>query len=297
MKIRSLVVLLVTLLVLVALIAACGGNDAPATEAAEEPAQVVATFTATAEVATEAPAATAEPAPSTQTLTVAINASFKPFLFVDENQKLAGFDIDLLNAIAEVADVEIGFVNTDFEDVLAGVASGEYDAGMSAITINDTRRERVDFTEPYFTSGEAPVSFFGAGQGLAVPVGSTTITGTESLTAETRVGMKTGTTGEDYVREQTPAEAVGFPEAGPALDALQRGEVDAVVLDRSVVADYIKTNPGTVMIAGGPLTEEAYGIAVTKNRPDLLLLLNATLEELRANGTYQQLVNKWFGMS
>ena len=226
---------------------------------------------------------------------MAINAAFKPFVFIDENGKLAGFDIDLLNALDEVADVEVAYVNTSIEDMLAGVTSGAYDAAISAITITPARQERMDFTTPYFRAGQAPVSFFSAGQGLAIAMGNTTITGTASLDASRRVGVKQGTTGAEFVADKTAAQVVPYAEAQQALDGLTAGEVDAVVLDISILADYTINNPGAIMLVGGPVTDEEYAIAVNKQRPEVLAMFNDALADIRANGTYDGLLRKWFG--
>ena len=276
------------------MLAACStpaGDNAPQADPTMAP---VATWTATAEPsATPAPPPTATPA--TRTLKVAINAAFKPFVFIDENGKLAGFDIDLLNALDEVADVEVAYVNTSIEDMLAGVASGAYDAAISAITVTPARQERMDFTVPYFRAGQAPVSFFSAGQGLATAMGSTTITSTASLDASHRVGVKQGTTGAEFVASQTAVQVVEYAEAQQALDGLTAGEVDAVVLDISILADYTINNPGAIMLVGGPVTDEEYAIAVNKQRPEVLAMLNDALADVRANGTYDGLLRKWFG--
>jgi ABC-type amino acid transport substrate-binding protein len=161
--------------------------------------------------------------------------------------------------------------------------------------VTPDRSRTVSFTVPYFSSGQAPVSFFNAGQGLAVMAGTHGITGTASLTAATKVGVKSGTTGAAFVPAETPAKVVEYPEAADAFAALQKGEIDAVIIDIPIIADYIKSNPGRIMLAGGPITEEEYAIAVNKDRPAVLALLNNALDKLRADGTYQTVVQKWFG--
>jgi ABC-type amino acid transport substrate-binding protein len=274
---------------IILLLAACGAPTPAPTAAA-----VVPTFTPT-----NAPPATATPEPTptstTRTLTVAINAAFKPFIFVDENGKLAGFDIDLLNALDAATETEVAYVNITFEKMLDGVASGAYDAAIGALTITPARQERMDFTEPYFRTGQSPVSFFSAGQGLAVPNGATTITSTASLTANNRLGVERGTTGAEFAASATAAQVVAFPAAEQVLAALSAGEVDAVVLDIAFLADYTISNPGAIMLIGGPVTEEEYAIAVNKQRPEVLTMLNEALAEIRANGDYDRIFQKWFG--
>ena len=293
--------------VMVALsLAACGGSReaaAPEATATEAPAEAEPTAAPTAEptaAPATAPEATQEttaqePAAQTSGISVAVNAEFKPFLFMDENGNLAGFDVDLMNALSAAGNFEVGYENRAFEGMLDALAAGEYDAAISAITINDTRRQIVDFTAPYFQPGQAPVSFFSSGQGLGVRTDESAITGKESLTSGVIVGVKSGTTGDDYVSTLEGVTVVRFDEASQALDALVDGAVDAVVVDIAVITDYIKQSQGAVKLAGGLVTEEEYGIAVNKERADVREMLDAALAQIRADGTYDQIFAKWFG--
>ncbi|HRW49418.1 MAG TPA: transporter substrate-binding domain-containing protein [Caldilinea sp.] len=272
--------------VLLLAVAACGAPAATpaAPEVAAEP--------------TAAPEAEESPTPApaqTGIVTVGIDPSFEPFVFVKDG-KLSGFDVDLLNAMAADGDFEVAYVVSDFDEIFAGLQSGKYDAAISAITITDARKEIVDFTEPYFESGNAPVSFYNPGQGIAIRTDNTAITGPESLTEGVRVGVKSGTTGAEFAAENTTAELVEFVESKPALDALTAGEVDAVIVDIPVIVGYIKSNPNAgLRVTGGPVTEEAYGIAVSKDKPEVLAKLNEALARVRGSDQYATLFNTWFG--
>jgi ABC-type amino acid transport substrate-binding protein len=287
-----------TLLVL--MLAACGGSRANATP---EPPVTAETPIPPTVTAPDAPEATEEPAElsgeasasQTALLIVAVNAEFKPFIFMDENGNMVGFDVDLMNALSAAGNFEVGYEDRPFEGMIDAVAAGEYDAAISAITITDERREKVDFTAPYFQPGQAPVSFFSSGQGLAVRTDEATITGKESLTSGVIVGVKRSTTGDDYVSALDGVTVVRFDEASQALDALVEGEVAAVVVDIAVMTDYIKQSQGAVKLVGGPVTEEEYGIAVNKDRANVRELLDAALAQIREDGTYDQIFAKWFG--
>lgn len=272
--------------VLLLAVAACGAPAATpaAPEVAAEP--------------TAAPEAEESPTPvaaQTGIVTVGIDPSFEPFVFVKDG-KLSGFDVDLLNAMAADGDFEVAYVVSEFDEIFEGLQSGKYDAAISAITITDARKEIVDFTDPYFESGNAPVSFYNPGQGIAIRTDNTTITGPESLTEGVRVGVKSGTTGAEFAANNTTAELVEFVESQPALDALAAGEVDAVIVDIPVIVGYIKSNPNAgLRVTGGPVTEEAYGIAVSKDKPEVLDMLNAALVKVRGSDQYATLFNTWFG--
>jgi len=284
-------------------LAACGGAPAPTATpvpptATSAPASAP---TATAPTAT-APTATAAlasptPAPAAQiaVVTVGIDPAFEPFVFTRDG-KLAGFDVDLLNAMAAAGDFEVAYVVAPFDEVLDGLQSGKFDAAISAITVTEERKTLVDFTAPYFEIGKAPVSFYNPGQGVAIRTDNTTITGTESLVAGVRVGVKRGTTGAAFVAEKTTAEIVEFADSPAAIQSLAAGEVDAVIVDIPVIVDYIKRNPSAgIRVTGGPVTEEAYAIAVSKAKPAVLELLDAALVKVRESGAYDQIYNRWFG--
>ncbi len=280
---------------LVGLLAACGGgNSAPA-----EPTVVAEVATATNAPAVEPTLIISTPVtvttPSLTAISVGVNAQFKPFAYHDEQDRLAGFDIELIDALANAGNFEVGFVDLPFDELLTQVESGELDAAISAITITPERQAQVNFSEPYFGQGQAAVSYFSGGQGMAVRLDNMAITGTLSLSETARVGVKSGTTGAVLAAE-TPAEIVEFPEAEPALVALAAGDVDAIILDVPVIVNYIKTNPTAgIKLAGRPLTEEHYGIAVSKDNPAALEAINAALVQIQADGTFDAIMQKWFG--
>ena len=278
---------------LLLVLAACGGAPAPTATPVPPTPTPAPTSEPTAIVATETP--TAAPAPQIAVITVGIDPSFEPFVFTQDG-KLAGLDVELLNAMAAEGDFEVAYVVSSFNEIFDGLQSGKYDAAISAITVTEDRKQRVDFTAPYFESGKAPVSFYNPGQGIAIRTDNTTITGPESLVAGVRVGVKQGTTGAAFAAENTAAEIVEFADAPEAIAALVAGEVDAVIVDIPVIVDYIKRNPTVgIRITGGPVTEESYAIAVSKEKPAVLALLDAALVKVQESGAYDQIYNRWFG--
>lgn len=225
-----------------------------------------------------------------------VNAAFEPFVFKDEQGVIVGFDIDLLNALSQAGNFEFAYSDLPFEELLSEVELGELDAAISAITATEERAQRVNFSDVYFHSGQAPVSYLSPGQGLAVHVDETTISNKDSLTASVTVGVKADTTGAAFVAEETEAEAVTFPEAADALHALSDETVDAVVVDIPVIVRFIQNNPdASIRISGAPLTDEFYAIAVNPARTDLLERINTALATIQADGRYEQIFEKWFG--
>ncbi len=301
------------MVVTLGLLAACGGGsttntpEPPATSTEDAPLPQIdlpptattvpeAQITATAEAIASG---TGEPLPpeggtaTTTVFTVGVNASFEPFLFKDAAGNLAGIDIDLIQALGATANFEVAFVDTNFQDLLDGVADGRYDIGMAAISITPARAEQMLFTEPYFTTDQAPVSFFAAGQSLVVPVAST-LNGVADLTDASRVGVKSATTGADYAASNVRGTVQEFPESDVLLAALVAGEVDAAVLDSAVIADYIIANPGVLRLAGDTLVHEEYGIAVRPGGEQIVEQLNDALDSLKEDGVYDQIIARWF---
>ena len=293
--------LFLTMLLLFSLNACRTGTaptSAPPPDTAVEPTTVPAeeATVAPTEAVTTTEAAESAPASDLLLARVGVNAEFEPFVYQDEAGQVVGFDIDLINALAQAGNFEVTFIDQPFEQLLAGVESGELDAAMSAITVTDARAERVNFSDAYFESGKAPVSYFNPGQGLAVRLDETRIVNADNLTSQVKVGVKADTTGAEYVAGETDAEAVAYPEAADAFAALRNGDVEAVVIDIPVIVRYITSNTDAgIRITGGPLTDELYAIAVSPTRTDLLARINSALTQIRRDGTYDQLFEKWFG--
>ena len=168
----------------------------------------------------EPEAATPEPEPKAEglgTVKIGTNAEYPPFESVDESGTIVGFDIDLMNAIAEAAGFDFEFINTRWDGIFVALASGEFDAVISAATITEERQQTVDFSDPYFN----------AGQMIAVKIGSD-ITSPEDLVEGVKVGVQLGTTGDIWVSDNTSAEVVRYDEITLAFQALGNGDVDAV---------------------------------------------------------------------
>ncbi len=220
-------------------------------------------------------------------VTVGMNAEYPPFEFVDEEGNITGFDVDLMTAIANEAGFDIEFVNTRWDGIFVALQSGEFDAVASAATITEEREEIVDFSNPYFN----------AGQMIAVREADAETISTPDDLAGLRVGVQSGTTGDIWASENIPGvEMVRYDEVTLAFQALASGNIDAVFNDGPVSAEIISQNPEmNVMLVGEPATDEFYGVAVQPDLPELLDAINAGLEAIIENGTYQNIFMEWFG--
>lgn len=216
-----------------------------------------------------------------EALTVGSDIPYPPF----EQGKpghYTGFDIELMEAIAEKIGRTAEFQDTSFETIFRDVAQGKFDAVISAATITPEREKAVDFSNPYYLSEQA----------VLVKEGSS-IKGIEDLSGKV-VAVQQGTTGQELAKEKANASEVRpYPEGPDAVNALKAGTVEAVVIDAPVAQNAVEKSGG-VEIAEKVPTEEDYGIAVAQGNTELLEEINQGLKEAEEDGTYARIYKKWF---
>jgi len=214
-------------------------------------------------------------------LTVGSDIPYPPF----EQGKpgnYTGFDVELMEAIGEAIGREVKFEDTSFDTIFLDLARGNFDVVASAATITDEREKTVDFTNPYYISEQA----------ILVKEGGD-IDSVEKLNGAT-VGVQQGTTGQEFVEEEGEAgELRKYPQGPDAVNALENGTVEAVVIDIPVAENAVEANEGLEVSAAIP-TEEEYGFAVAQGETELLEELNEGLEKVIGDGTYAKLFEKWF---
>lgn len=220
------------------------------------------------------------------TYTVATDNGFIPFEFLDEDTgELVGFDIDLIQAIADEAGFEIEYETMEFKGVVAGIQSGRYDIGIAGMTITEERKETIDFSTPYYDAGLM----------LAVNIDEAEISSEADLDGKI-VGTRAGTTSVDYLTDNHPGvEIEEFPNIVQAYMDLASGRLDAVLYDVPNVQYYASTEgEGAVKTAGDVLQGEQYGIALPQDS-EILDDVNEALQAIKDNGTYDDIYEKWFG--
>ena len=218
----------------------------------------------------------------TAALSVATDATWPPFEFIDTKTKeIQGFDIDVMTAIAEKADLDIEFVNVGWDPLLAGMAQGTYDLAISSITITEERKEVMLFSDPYFA----------AGQMVVVAKDDTSITGPGNLSGV--VGAQIGTTGSFEIDKIDAATLKTYDDIGLAFQDLINGQIVAVVCDNPLALDYVKENPDKLKTVGEAFTDEYYGIAIAQANEDLVDPINAAIAALKAEGKFEELSKKW----
>jgi ABC-type amino acid transport substrate-binding protein len=215
------------------------------------------------------------------TLLVGSDIPYKPFEFGRE-PNYQGFDVDIVNEIAKRLDLKAKFQKTPFDPIFRNLAQGRFDMVASAATITPERQKTVDFSDPYFPGD----------QSLLVKKGSD-INAVEDLKGK-RVGAQLGTTGAEYAKKNTEAETVRtYDLVDDAFNALQSGQVDAVINDFPVSQQAAEEKPELELVATIP-TGEVYGLAFKKDNDALRTAVNKALAEMKDDGSYTTIFKKWF---
>jgi polar amino acid transport system substrate-binding protein len=219
-------------------------------------------------------------------ITFGSDCTFPPMEMVDANKNIIGFDIDMINAVANAAGFEAVIKNVAWDGIFAGLSNGEYDAILSSVTITDERKGTMDFSAPYVN----------AGQVIVVPKATANVTKPEDLKGKI-VGVQISTTGDIAVGKIAGVkQKKTYDEIGLAIEDLSIGRLDAVVIDSPVAANYVLQNDkykALLKISSKPFTDEFYGVAVKKGNAKILDLVNKGLAAIQKDGTLDKLKAKW----
>ena len=213
---------------------------------------------------------------------VGTNAEFPPFEYL-ENGEITGFDMDLVHEIGKLVDADIKIVDMGFDGLLPALQMKKVDLVIAGMTANEERMKTVSFTQPYYT----------ASQVIIVKDGNDSIKSFADLKGK-KVGVMLGFTGDMVVSEIDGVKIERFNAAYAGIMALQAGKVEAIVLDSEPAKNYVAQNKGLVL-ADADAEQEEYAIAVKKNDKALLEKVEKALSEIKANGTYDKLIQKYFG--
>ena len=251
---------------------ACGGS-------ASSTASSTASSAASSEAASTSAAAELTTVEAGK-LTMATNATFPPYEMTTDSGEIEGIDVDTAKAIAEKLGLELQIDDMDFDAALLSVQQGKADIVMAGVTVTDERKAVMDFSDSYATGI----------QSIIVPKGSD-IASPDDLAGK-KIGTQRGTTGYIYCSDDFGDDAVvAYDDGLTAVQALKNGQVDAVVIDNAPAEEYVAANPGLVILDTS-YAEEDYAIGMAKGSA-LEDAVNAALEELKADGTLQSIVDKY----
>ena len=214
-------------------------------------------------------------------LTMATNATFPPYEMTTDSGDIEGIDVDTAKAIAEKLGLELQIDDMDFDAALLSVQQGKADIAMAGITVTDERKAVMAFSDSYATGI----------QSIIVPEDSG-IASPDDLAGK-KIGTQRGTTGYIYCTDDFGEDSVVAYDSGlTAVQALNNGQVDAVVIDNAPAKEYVAANPGLKVLETS-YAEEDYAIGMNKDNTALVEAVNAALEELKADGTLQSIVDKY----
>jgi len=227
------------------------------------------------------------PPPKPRTYIVATDPTLIPMAFVNDQNRLDGFEIDLMKAIAQEAGFEVRFISVDWPGLFGGLITRKYDMVISSVTILEERKKRMAFSIPYLNSGLA----------LLVRRDTQGIPSVADLEKQKLLaGAQVGTTSYFYLENYPGIHKKGYQLFGHAVADLINGELDAVIGESTGTLYYKNQKKDyfqKIKMVGEILTEESYGIVLRRDEGELLGKVNAALKDLLKNGTVAKLHAKW----
>lgn len=280
--IKKLAALLLALSMVFALAACSNQGDTPTPTAepseagepsaeATEPAQGGAQFT------------TVEPGK----LHMSTNAAFPPYEMTTDDGGFEGIDVEVADAIAKKLGLELVVDDMGFDAALLAVQNGQSDIAMAGITVKPDRQEVMDFTDSYTNAVQ-----------VIIVNEDSPIQSVDDLVNAEMIGCQRATTGYEYCAADPEDDGYGadhvtaYETGALAVMDLVQGKVDAVVIDNEPAKAYVAQNPG-LKILDTEFANEEYAIAVKKGNTALLDAVNAAMAELKADGTFQDIVDKY----
>jgi polar amino acid transport system substrate-binding protein len=231
-------------------------------------------------------------APSSKpAIRVAIEGAYPPFNFIDANDELQGFEVDLLKRLCEVMNTECELVPHAWDGIIKGLVNREYDGIMSSLEITERRQKRIAFSDPYY---RIPAVFIGAKDTAPGEVSPTALSGKKIGTIERsdhEAYLKTYYVDSEIVLYATPDDA--------NLDLLV-GRLDAVFGDELLLSKFLESREGDCCHLLGnapadpPYRREAYGVGLRKEDESLREAFNRAIAQVKADGTYDQIRAKYF---
>lgn len=222
-----------------------------------------------------------------EVLIIGIDDQFPPMGFRDENNEIVGFDIDYARAAAEYMGVEVEFQPIDWKTKETELTSGRIDLIWNGYTITEERNEKVNFTEPYLENAQV----------IAV-LEDSDIQTLDDLEGKL-IGLQALSSAMDAFEASPIADTVEsiteYKDNVLALNDLEAGRVDAVVIDEVAIDYYMTEKEGTFRVLDESLAPEQYGVGVRKEDEELLNRLQEALDQMNEDGTAAEISEKWFG--
>ncbi len=276
---------LMTAAALVLSLAACGSTASSAASSEAASSEAASSDAASSEAASSEAASETETAELSTVepgkLIMSTNAAFPPYEMTTDAGEFEGIDIETAQAIADKLGLELQIDDMDFDAALLAVQQGKSDMVMAGVTVTDERQNVMDFTDSYATGI----------QSIIVKEDSD-IASVDDLAGK-KIGTQRGTTGYLYCSDDFGDEnVVAYDNGLTAVQMLNNGQVDCVVIDNAPAKEFVAANPGLKLLDTA-YVEESYAIGVGKGNTELKDAINTALEELKADGTLQAIVDKY----
>ena len=276
---------LMTAAALVLSLAACGSTASSAASSEAASSETASSDAASSEAASSEAASETETAELSTVepgkLIMSTNAAFPPYEMTTDSGEFEGIDIETAQAIADKLGLELQIDDMDFDAALLAVQQGKSDLVMAGVTVTDERQNVMDFTDSYATGI----------QSIIVKEDSD-IASVDDLAGK-KIGTQRGTTGYLYCSDDFGDEnVVAYDDGLTAVQMLNNGQVDCVVIDNAPAKEFIAANPGLKLLDTA-YVEESYAIGIGKGNTELKDAINTALEELKADGTLQAIVDKY----
>ena len=213
-------------------------------------------------------------------LIMSTNAAFPPYEMTTDDGGFEGIDVEIAGAIAKKLDLELVIDDMDFDAALLAVQQGKSDIVMAGVSVTDDRLLVMNFSDSYATGVQVVI----------VKEGSDV---TMDNLGEKQIGTQRGTTGYIYASDDYGDDHVtAYDNGATAIKALQNGQVDCVIIDNAPAQEFVAANPG-LTILDGAWVEEEYAIGMNKDNTELVEAVNKALAELSADGTIQNIIDKY----
>ena len=276
---------LMTAAALVLSLAACGSTASSAASSEAASSETASSDAASSEAASSEAASETETAELSTVepgkLIMSTNAAFPPYEMTTDSGEFEGIDIETAQAIADKLGLELQIDDMDFDAALLAVQQGKADMVMAGVTVTDERQNVMDFTDSY-----------AAGIQSIIVKEDSDIASVDDLAGK-KIGTQRGTTGYLYCSDDFGDEnVVAYDDGLTAVQMLNNGQVDCVVIDNAPAKEFIAANPGLKLLDTA-YVEESYAIGVGKGNTELKDAINTALEELKADGTLQAIVDKY----
>jgi L-cystine transport system substrate-binding protein len=221
---------------------------------------------------------------------VGLMGTYAPYNFLNDKHEVDGFDADVSKEVAKRLGVQVEFITGEFSGLIEGLQTNKYDALVSQVTITDDRKKTMDFSTPYIKNAV----------NVIVKSDNTKIQSIDDFKGK-KIGVGLGTNDEKYLREVVLPKVGNFEIATyndviTSLTDLNVGRIDATINNVFAIKPLVEKNQFKIKTVGQPIKEDFAGIAIRKNNPELLDAINKALSEMKTDGTFKTIFQKWFGV-